>query len=78
MAKTKSGRVLNPRNIPAGTPVISQVLSSVIADEELNGVTRAVQTTRTVAYFEGDVLVEADSSDWKGFVERGFIEVIEE
>lgn len=67
------GVVANPRGIPKGTPIISQVASSEIVTESVNGKQRQVQYVRTVLFFEGDKINTDDLSNWDHHLDRGFV-----
>ncbi len=77
MAKKAQGIVQNPRGIPEGTAIVSQVLSSSVDAEDVGGVLREVQTVRTAIFYAGDSISESDLSDWDGMVAREFVKVIE-
>jgi hypothetical protein len=72
-AKKTDGVIANPRGITQGTPIISQVASSEIVTEAVNGAQRKVQYVRTVLFFEGDKVNTDDLSNWDLHVERGFV-----
>jgi len=72
--KTKGkGVVANPRGLPKGTPILSQVVSSEVVTEPVNGAQRQVQYTRTVLLYEGDKVNSDDISNWATRVEQGFV-----
>lgn len=71
MAKAKTGTVLNPRGIPQGTPVLSQVRSSHTETEDGH----TVQTVVTELMFEGDKVDAIQITNFDHYVSGGFIEV---
>lgn len=74
---TVAGTVQNPRGIPDGVAILSQVISSETVKAEVNGVERTVQTVVTAHYFAGETVTPADLADWDGMVARGFVKVNE-